>query len=276
MIARDAYKYSRNALLTAGASEPDVKAKVIVSHVLGTGYAEVFSDIAVSEDAFRLIESITGRCASGEPVEYATGKAYFRYLTLGVTPEVLIPRKETELVAEKAISLICEKSYQTALDLCTGSGCIAIALAAETDIKVTATDISEGALKTAERNAEMNKASYIRFIDSDMFERIDGTYDIIVSNPPYVSEDEYAGLADGVRLYEPKAALLAGDGLKFYRIIAAESIKHINPGGALVLEIGAGQLESVTALLNSGGFKRIQSSRDYEGRDRIVFAFKEQ
>lgn len=276
MEVREAYKISRNALLDAGIAESEAKTKVIVSHVLCVGYSEVFSDINVSEDSFNNIKNMTERCASGEPVEYVTGKAYFRYLTLDVTPDVLIPRKETELVAEKAIELIRKKNYHSVLDMCTGSGCIAISVATETKAAVSASDISDKALDIAEKNSKTNKASgMIRLILSDMFDNIRDAYDLIVSNPPYVSAEEYSLLDNSVRLYEPEKALLAGDGLEFYRIIAAEGLKFLNPGGALVLEIGAGQRESVTALLKSGGFTGIDCLKDYEGRDRIICAFKE-
>ena len=133
------------------------------------------------------------RCADGVPVEYVTGVAYFRYAVLDVTQDVLIPRHETELVAEEAIALIGRHGYTKALDMCTGSGCIAVALATETDADVDACDLSPAALAVAKRNADKNGA-HIRFFESDMFGRVDGIYDIIVCNPPYVSEAEYAAL----------------------------------------------------------------------------------
>lgn len=273
MKSRDAMRSVKDALLNSGIPEAEAKARVIVSHVLGIGLAQVFLDSDVSDSDFKLIESMAGRCASGEPVEYVTGKAYFRYLTLDVSPDVLIPRKETELVAEKAIELIKKYSYKTVLDLCTGSGCIAVSIAKETESRVGASDISEKALRIAKKNAEASGAC-VNFISSDMFGNIEGAYDIIVSNPPYVSEKEYNELDRGVRDYEPKTALIAEDGLRFYRIIAAKGLKYINPGGALVLEIGCDQAQSVTKLLENGGFTRIECFKDYEGRDRIVCAFK--
>jgi release factor glutamine methyltransferase len=133
------------------------------------------------------------KTGQGVPVEYITGKAYFRYTELFVSPDVLIPRKETELVAGEAIELIKRQGCKTALDMCTGSGCIAVSIAAETGAKVIAADISEKAVAIADKNAKGNGAS-VHFLISDMFINIKDTYDIIVCNPPYVSDEEYEGL----------------------------------------------------------------------------------
>jgi release factor glutamine methyltransferase len=275
MTSREVFIEAKKQLGGAGTPEAEAKAKVIISHALDTGLSEVYSETDVPDGVYRQIRSMARRCAAGEPVEYVTGRAYFRYLTLEVDPSVLIPRKETELVAGKAIELIKENSYRTVLDMCTGSGCIAISAAAETGINVDAADNSERALKKAKKNAELNGVSkLVRFLNSDMFNNIKGSYDIIVCNPPYVSEEEYGFLEDAVRLYEPGQALLAGDGLDFYRVIAKEGLKHLNPGGAVVLEIGATQEEKVRGLLNKGGFSGIECLKDYAGRDRIVCARK--
>jgi release factor glutamine methyltransferase len=259
--------------MLADVPEPDAKARVIVAHGLGIGLADVFLCSDADADAAARTEEMALRCAAGEPVEHVTGKAYFRHCALTVTPDVLIPRHETELVAEHAIGMIRKNGYRSALDLCTGSGCIAIALATETQVQIDACDISEAALKIAQCNAESNGAK-IRFFISDMLCDADGRYDIIVSNPPYVSETEYAQLNKSVRLYEPRTALLAGDGLSFYRTIAAQAGDRLIKGGALVLEIGAYQAKSVKALLKDGGLHEISVYKDYSGRDRIVTARK--
>jgi release factor glutamine methyltransferase len=275
MTAREALTEAKEALELAGVDEAEAKAKVIVSHALDIDYSGVYTNKKVPDEARAGIRRMLGRCAAGEPVEYATGRAYFRYLELEVNKSVLIPRKETELVAGKAIELIRRNAYKTALDMCTGSGCIGISVATEAGIPVTAADISGEALKIAERNAKANRAADIRFVKSDMFAGLDGGYDIIVCNPPYVSEDEYAGLGGGVRLYEPRLALAAGDGLDFYRRIAGEAPRVLESGGALVLEIGAAQAKDVARLLERGGFCGIECMKDYAGRDRIVCARKD-
>ena len=207
-------------------------------------------------------------------MQYVTGKAYFRHLTLAVTPEVLIPRKETELVAQKAIDIVHERGAASVLDMCTGSGCIAIAVATETKAQVEACDISEKALVVARRNALAHGAA-VRFFTSDMFSRVSRVYDVIVCNPPYISDAEYQTLSEDVRLFEPQLALTAGDGLAYYRQIAREAAQHMTEGGALVLEIGARQGGGVSALL-AQDFDEIECEKDYEGRERIISARKKQ
>lgn len=264
--------YGRVRELLAGRPEPDAKARVIVAHALQTPLGDVFLHKETDAAAVTRAEAMARRCAGGEPVEYVTGCAYFRYCTLEVSPAVLIPRQETERVAGEAIGLIRANGYASALDLCTGSGCIAISLATETQARVDACDLGRAALCVARRNARQNGA-VVRFFESDMFAAVERGYDVIVSNPPYVSAEEYAALDEGVRLFEPRLALLAGDdGLKFYRVIAAHAGRYLNAGGALVLEIGAGQAADVTALLSAGGFGGIKTVKDYAGRDRIVLA----
>ena len=272
MTGREALTAARRMLERAGIPESEAKAKVIVAHVLGVGFADLYG-CDVSHAAGDAIIRMARRCEAGEPAEYVTGEAFFRYLRLWVTPGVLIPRQETELVAQKAIDLIRENGYKTAIDVCTGSGCIAISLATETAARVDACDISEEALLLAKRNAGRNNAP-VHFFISDMFACVSKTYDLIVCNPPYVSAQEYATLDRSVREHEPKIALLAGDGLDFYRIIAKKALQFLNGGGALVLEIGASQATRVMTLLVRNGFKDIECAKDYSGRDRILNAHK--
>ena len=275
MTARDAFRAVKNRLFQSGIEEPEQKAKVIVSHVLGIGLGEIYGNDDMPDGANSAIHDMAERCAMGEPVEYVTGKAYFRHIELDVTNDVLIPRSETELVTGLAIDLIKDKGYKTAVDICTGSGCIAISLATETGADIDACDISANALDTAKRNAAINGVDNVCFFVSDMFENLSKTYDIIVCNPPYVSESEYAELDESVRLYEPKNALIAGDGLMFYRIIAECAMAYLTPGGAVVLEIGADQGDDVKRLIKQTGFLSVDIEKDYAGRDRIVYAFRQ-
>lgn len=270
MTAMEAFRSVRNDLKSACIAESEAKAREIVAHALGIDYADMFFYQHVEPHFMQTIEAMTRRCALGEPLEYITGKAYFRHLVLNITPDVLIPRKETELVTQKAIDLIGQHGFSSVLDICTGSGCIAISLATETQADIEACDISEKALKIARQNAISNGAA-VRFFTSDMFKGVERTYDLIVSNPPYVSEAEYETLARDVRLFEPRLALVAQDGLVFYRRIAYEAVRCLNDGGRLVLEIGARQAAGVTALLTED-FDEIACFKDYEGRDRIITA----
>jgi len=275
MTAREAFISVRNDLKRARVAEPEAKAKEIVAHALNIDYADIFFYQRVEPSALESIEAMARRCMQGEPVQYVTGKAYFRHLTLSVTPAVLIPRRETELVAQKAIDIVKEHSFQAVLDMCTGSGCIAISLATETPAAVEACDISEKALVIARRNALENGAA-IRFFTSDMFGNVDREYDLIVCNPPYVSEEEYENLASDVHDHEPRLALVAeDDGYAFYRRIASGATQHLTEGGMLVLEIGAQQARGVMTLLKRD-FEAVERFKDYEGRNRIVTARKKQ
>lgn len=268
MKAIDAIRTIGELLLSAHIEEPEAKARFIVSHVMGD---DILADVPDFEWSRML--GMGNRACSGEPVEYIIGKAYFRYLELEVKTDVLIPRKETELVVGAAIELIKRNGYKSALDMCTGSGCIAVSLATETDAKVDAADISSKAVGIAKTNAERNNGD-VDFYISDMFSNISGTYDIIVSNPPYISDTEYETLSVGVKDYEPELALKSGDGLIHYRTLAEQAGEHLNAGGALVLEIGADQAQDVASLLKNNGFAETETKKDYQERDRIVTALK--
>lgn len=205
------------------------------------------------------------------PVQYITGQQNFMGFELSVTPDVLIPRPETELLAERVIHA-CEG--KDVLDLCTGSGCIAIAVRALGKAKsVSASDISEEALAVAAKNAKAHDAE-IEFRQGDLFEAWrDSAFDIIVSNPPYIPTAEIAGLMPEVREYEPHLALDGTeDGLQFYRRIAAECREYLNPGGSVFLEIGCEQGKDVAEMFRKAGFANVQVYQDYAGLDRIVEA----
>ena len=162
----------------------------------------------------------------------------------------MIPRFDTECLAEQVIKLVGKESDKSVLELCTGSGAVAITVNKETGCKVVASDISENALALAKENAEALSAE-IAFIKSDIFANIQGTFDVIAANPPYIPSQEIAELANEVKDYEPRLALDGGaDGLDYYRRIAADYKAHLNEGGALILEVGAQQAQKVAALFD--------------------------
>lgn len=213
------------------------------------------------------------------PLQYITGRQEFMGLTFKVTPDVLIPRQDTEILAEAVQDYINtmktgEKDLHV-LDLCTGSGCIIIALAALCGLKnVCGADISDRALKLAEDNARYNRVM-VQWIQSDLFERIDNVWDVIVSNPPYIKSEEIEGLMPEVRLFEPELALDGkADGLFFYRSIIGQAAPHLYPGGALFLEIGFDQGAQVTDLFTTHGFENARVIKDLTGLDRVVWAEK--
>ncbi len=205
---------------------------------------------------------------AGKPLQYSFGYTDFYGLKINVRDGVLIPRPETELLAERVIKIADGKSV---LDLCTGSGAIAVAVAKNATCKVAASDISDTALTIARENAAQNSAE-ITFVSSDLFEKIEGKYDIIVSNPPYIPTADIEKLDDTVRAYEPLSALDGGeDGLDFYRRISTQCRDYMNDNGTLMLEIGINQAEAVKELLKDK-FENIEVIKDLEGIDRIVVA----
>ncbi len=210
--------------------------------------------------------------ASGRPLWYIIGDTDFYGYTIKVDERVLIPRPETEeLVAFSAENI---KSDDKVLDLCTGSGAIAIALKLKTGATVTASDVSDGALELAVENAAQNKAD-ITFVKSDMFEDITDSFDIIVSNPPYIPTQDISGLEKSVKDYEPTLALDGGaDGLDYYKIIAVDGINHLNAGGKLFLEVGIGQANAVKELLEQAGFINVEIRKDISGVERMIKAEK--
>lgn len=205
-----------------------------------------------------------------EPVQYITGTAYFMGLEFEVNRNVLIPRFDTEILVENTLRYVNENS--SVLDVCTGSGCIAISIARLGKAKsVTAADISEEALKTAHNNAVKNDINTINFIKSDMLDNIDENYDVIVSNPPYIRTMDINGLDREVRKWEPNLALDGHeDGLFFYHILAKEGMKHLNDGGILIMEIGYDQAEDVSSIMEQNKYADIQVIKDLAGLDRVV------
>ncbi|MFA6079059.1 MAG: peptide chain release factor N(5)-glutamine methyltransferase [Candidatus Omnitrophota bacterium] len=214
------------------------------------------------------------------PLQYIIGRTEFFGLDLIVNEDVLIPRPETEMAVEAVIGLAAKNSREPAvscriLDLCTGSGNIAISLTKNiSNCKIVASDISEAALDVARQNASLHAVSdRVEFVQSDLFGGIKGEFDIIVTNPPYIARNEFEGLQKEV-LMEPHIALDGGeDGLDFYRAIVQNAAGHLKDGGNVVMEIGFGQSASIKKIVEGRkGFKVIDIKKDHNGIDRIVTA----
>ena len=212
------------------------------------------------------------------PVQYIMGSTEFCGLDIKVNEDVLIPRPETEFLVEAAVGLSESRGQKPEaieiLDLCTGSGCIAIALTKKLpDCKIVASDISEKALALAGDNAKIHQARQIEFIKSDLFSDLKGSFDIIVSNPPYISGSEFTELQEEV-LKEPRVALYGGeDGLDFYRKIFNTAGKFLKDGGYIAVEIGYGQAGAVKDICGGArGFKVVNIIKDLSGIDRVVVA----
>jgi len=227
----------------------------------------------LSQEQYKQYQNYLNKRITGEPVDYILGNSEFMGLTFKVNPNVLIPRPETELIVEQASKFIKENNFKQVLDLCTGSGAIAVSVAKYNDnVSVTASDISPKALQVAKENAVTNNVSNrVEFLESNMFDNIiDKKFDIIISNPPYVTAEEYEGLQKEI-FFEPEKAFLAKEnGLEFYRIISEQAKHYLNDRGILLLELNSNLALKIADLFSDFLFVKI--IKDYSGLDRILTA----
>jgi release factor glutamine methyltransferase len=254
---------------------PDLDAELLLTHVLGTSRARLRShpeESARDTQSRRYIELIERR-ATGEPLAYVVGRKDFWSLRLTVTPAVLVPRPETELLVERALDLRREE-FGRVVDLGTGSGAIALALASERPgWQVSATDVSEDALATARGNAESLGLKRLQFLQGSWFEPLAGrTFDLIVSNPPYVAADDPA-MQDPALRHEPLGALTPGaDAMASLRAIIQSAPDYLERDGWLLLEHGSGQAAEVARELVARGLRHVRSHRDLAGHERMTEA----
>ena len=247
-------------------------AEILLAEVLGVGRAALAADPLRTLDPAQsaALDSLVRRRLAGEPVAYLTGRREFWSLELEVTPDVLVPRPETELVVELALAAIARTKRPAVLDLGTGSGAIAIAIASErNDAVVTATDVSPAALVIARRNADRHGIRNIRFFQGSWYVPLAGArFDAIVSNPPYVETGDPA-LAALAR--EPLLALVAGPGgLEAIAAVCAGAVAHLASGGRLFIEHGPAQGEAVRSLVMSAGFGGARTHRDLAAHERVT------
>jgi release factor glutamine methyltransferase len=250
----------------AGIQGSDAEARLILCSLLDTDTAGLLERYGepLPEGFEERAEPPVKRREAGEPLQYILGRWEFMGLPFIVKPGVLIPRQDTETLAEHAIGLIKENGYRTVLDLCCGSGCIGISIAKLTCARVTASDIDEDCARLAHENAELNGCE-IETAVSDMFENIGHSFDMIVCNPPYIRDADIPKLQREV-LREPVKALAGGpDGLGFYRRLQKEAPRSINNGGTLLMEAGAGQADDILRLFGRG-----YAVKDANGIDRVV------
>lgn len=271
MTYRQALLQARKMLLQAQIEEADVDGRLLLDYVCGTDYGWYFlhqNEEMPAEEEKRYSDLIRTR-SRHVPLQYITGEQEFMGLPIKVSPDVLIPRQDTEVLAELSIDIV--RPGDRVLDLCTGSGCLAIAIAHYCpQAQVTASDISEAALSLARENASENGCNVL-FLCSNLFEAIGKTYDVIVSNPPYIESAVIETLSPEVREHEPRTALDGGaDGLFFYRHIVYDGRNHIGDGGWLLMEIGADQGEPLTKLLHDAGYRNVSIRKDLAGLDRVA------
>jgi len=261
-------------LKTTYTDYPDIsehKINILFSEITGLAVPalKTAKDYFLSARQKTLLKRCLKRLSANEPVQYITGKAYFYGMVLAIEQDVLIPRPETEGLVEWIAGR--EKGPLQMLGIGTGSGAIALALkACNPEYKITATDISKSATRLARRNAaKLNQK--ISFIVSDLFPRKPLKFDVIVSNPPYISALDWQNIDEEIRLYEPILALLARErGLEYYRRIICKSGQHLNPGGKVYFEIGETQTEEIKRLAEKNGFLRFEHKTDLAGKDRYL------
>ncbi len=254
----------------AEAQVDESDAEWIYSIVLGINRSELEnSSRVIKPSEAKKIDEISKKRLAGRPLWYVIGDTEFYGCTIKVDERVLIPRPETEILAENAVRTV--EDGDKVLDLCTGSGCIAIAIAKNCKAKkvqVTAADVSDAAIMLARENANLNSVD-VEFVQSDMFSKVHGRFNLIVCNPPYIKSGDIAGLQKEVRDYEPRVALDGGeDGLDFYRRLSKEISRYIAKGGMLILECGEGQAEDILKMFEKRDYAMVV--KDYAGVDRIL------
>lgn len=278
MNLREARRIGEEALMKAGIADAQIDARLLLEHVTGISMTEYALNpfLELKEEQETVYLDLLGKRKERIPLQHLTGEQEFMGLSFQVNPNVLIPRQDTELLVLEALKLL--KPGMQVLDLCTGSGCIIVSLerlgkerkAADGTNTFTGSDVSVAAVQTAKANAGRHGAQ-VSLVESNLFENLDGRYDMIISNPPYIRTAVIDELEEEVRCHDPALALDGReDGLYFYRRIIREAGEYLNPGGLLLFEIGYDQREAVTELMEQSGYREICVRKDLAGLDRVV------
>ena len=271
MSYRELLAFATAELERAGVPSPRVDAEWLLAEVLGISRTELYADgfRAPSAEQERRFEELVRRRASREPLAYVLGEWGFRGLVLRVDPRVLIPRPETESLVERCLELLADQAEPYVLDIGVGSGAIALAIADEhLGARVVATDNSPGALAVAEENrTRAGLGDRVDLIQGELFAGLDGPFDLVVSNPPYVKPEEVDQLEPEVARFEPREALVAHG---VTEAIAERTLPRLAPGAPLVLEVADGEARDVAALLTSLGYDEVRIGEDLAGRERVV------
>lgn len=295
----EAYDMGKAVLLAASVPDAETDARLLLEYVCGTNRNTLLAhgDREVTEEQESAYRELVEKRSQRIPLQHLTGVQDFMGLEFAVNKHVLIPRQDTEILVEEALQYLHDGMQ--VLDMCTGSGCILISLLHySNNCEGMGVDVSEEALKVAERNAvkllgtqavrnlagisgepadsrefqDMFVGTHVRFVHSDLFEKVKGKFDIIISNPPYIQSDVIDTLMPEVRDYEPRLALDgSGDGLSFYRRILEECPRYLQKGGMLFFEIGYDQGDAVSRLMEQAGFLGVTLTSDYAGMDRVVY-----
>ena len=254
------------------------EARLLLAFVLQVRKEELITFKEISEEQYKEYREIISKRCNGVPYAYIVGHKEFMGLDFLVNENVLIPRDDTEVLVEKVLEIIKSKKDEAQslriLDMCTGSGCIAISLAHFCNCEVVAVDKSHKALEIAKENANKNNVN-VTFVESDLFENLskENKFDIIVSNPPYIKKNVIDTLQKEVKEHEPMMALDGGeDGLFFYKKIASESKMYLKQNGVLAFEIGYDQADDVRAILENEKYGNIEVTKDLSNNDRVIIA----
>ncbi len=267
MTAGEAMRLAQLRFAPVAGEEAEQQSRLLMAAHLGVPPGALFlhRDAPLTPEALVAFFDDVARRETGEPLQYILGEWSFMGLDFFVSPAALIPRQDTEPLAARALELAKERGYSAALDLCTGTGCVAVSLAKLGGLAVTATDLSAEALALAEKNAARHGAS-IRFAQGDLFAPVSGRFDLITVNPPYLSDADFEALQQELA-FEPRMALHGGaDGLDFYRRIEAAYRAFLNPGGALLMEIGDTQESAAKTIFGAQTVVR----PDLSGHPRVA------
>lgn len=277
MTYQECYEQGCRTLQAAGIEEAALDARLLLEAVCGTDRNDllVHGEQPVAPEAEEKYLNWIRQRAEHIPLQQLTGEQGFMGLTFNVNEHVLIPRQDTEILVEEVLKELHDG--MRVLDMCTGSGCILLSLLHySNDCEGLGVDLSAEALEVAGRNVlkvlTPEKAEHAHFLQSDLFEKVEGKFEIIVSNPPYIASAEVEKLMPEVRDHEPRMALDGTeDGLYFYRRIIEEAGKHLVSSGMLFFEIGYDQGQAVSELMRTEGYCEVQVVQDYAGLDRVVF-----
>lgn len=282
MTAQEWLRKASASLESAGIADAESDAWLMFSHVTGMSRMEytLDRDKCLSDEEICSLAKMLEKRNQHIPVQQITGEAWFMGYPFFVNENVLIPRMDTEVLVEAVLTRlpavpVTENGKRRVLDMCTGSGCILLSLLKEEKgLLGSGADISEKALLVARENAHRLECE-AQFIFSDLWENIEDTYEIIVSNPPYIVRNVISTLDTEVKDHEPVLALDGGeDGLDFYRKIVADTHRHLVPGGLLAFEIGYDQGQALTALLKKAGYRNIEILKDLAGLDRVALGWR--
>lgn len=277
MTLKEVYSIGKDKIKAGGIGNPALETSLLISRVFGMDKIDIYTqpEIEIDGESLKEFEEIIERRLGREPIGYILGESEFYSRKFSVGSEVLIPRPETETLVEEALDIIGNISSPLVVDVGTGSGCIAITIGGErSDSTVVASDISFGAILLAKENAKRLGVHNINFVHSDFLNFAKGRlFDVVVSNPPYISEAEICELEPDIRDFEPIVALHGGqDGLDCIRRVAAGAKSVLKNGGWCIMEIGATQNKEAGAILRGFGYREISFSEDLSGIKRVIKA----